>query len=50
MVLNPSQVKQALKEQEYTLEKIEAFINMGSDWHVEKILAFYINVARYIAA
>ena len=50
-VLNPSQVKQALKEQqEYILEKIEEFINMGSDWHVEKILAFYINVARYNAA
>jgi hypothetical protein len=41
-VLNPSQVKQALKEQqEYILEKIEEFINMGSDWHVEKINVLY---------
>ena len=50
-VLSPNQVKRKLKKQEeYILGKIEEFINMGSDWHVEKILPFYINVARYIAA
>ena len=50
-VLNPSQVKQALKEQqEYILGKIKAFINMGSEWHIDKILAFFINVVRYSAS
>ena len=48
VVLNERQVKQALKEQqEYILGKIEAFINMESDWHIDKILASFINIARY---
>ena len=51
VVLNERQVKQALKEQqEYILGKIEAFINMESDWHIDKILASFINVVRYSAA
>ena len=44
VVLNERQFKQVLKEeQEYIFGKIEAFINMGSDWPIDKMPREYID-------
>ena len=47
-VLNKRDVRKTLKDQrEDILEQINAFISNGSDWHIDKIIAFYANIRKY---
>ena len=47
-VLNKGDAKQTLKnQQENIFQQIDAFIQRGSNWQIDKILAFYINISNY---
>ena len=46
--MNKQDAKQMLKnQQEDFLKLIDAFIQRGSNWQIDKILAFYINISKY---
>ena len=46
--MNKQDAKQMLKnQQEDILKQIDAFIQRGSNWQIDKILAFYINISKY---
>ena len=46
--MNKQDAKQMLKnQQEDILKLIHAFIQRGSNWQIDKILAFYINISKY---
>ena len=50
VALNERDVKQTLKDQqEDILEQIKAFIRRRTEWHIDKIIAFYVNISKHQA-
>ena len=47
-VLNERDAKQTLKKhQEYIFKQIDEFMQRGSNWQIDQIVAFYINMSKY---